>query len=304
MKHFIKINHESEMNNVFIGDPLLFMLLYQCAIRARRINGVSIDGLSQKEFFFSEIECTKFGLKLSQHNQIARRIEKLISLGFIEKIRKEKKSQIRKQNNTVYALLDNDFIMPKYQDGETNQETEFSEENGETNGVKTGKPTGKQTGKQNDVFYPLSDNVPEILKNNNGETNGETSGEQTGKPTGTKEDKEKIREEDKKNNIISKEITEFGNSDITKILEFLKKSVGVSDFKESKQYQRNFGKHLHSLLGKFGKEEFVKRLNSILSDSFKSKNCNSIRYLYGDLKSVIHSPIIRKSGNLAVADLE
>jgi len=59
--------------------------------------------------------------------------------------------------------------------------------------------------------------------------------------------------------------------------------------------QRNFGKHINSLLKKIGKEEFRQRLEIILKDSFKQKNCNSLKYLYGEMKSFIHSPVIKKS---------
>ena len=91
--------------------------------------------------------------------------------------------------------------------------------------------------------------------------------------------------------IISKDIKAepktYGNQDITLLLSALQKTIKIDDFKESKQMQRNFGKHLNTLLGKIGREEFRKRLDKILSDDFKRKNCNSLKYLYGEIKSCL-----------------
>lgn len=94
-----------------------------------------------------------------------------------------------------------------------------------------------------------------------------------------------------------KEITEYIPKEITieinKMLDALKKMVGVDDFKDSKT-KRMFGKHFVDLLEKIGKEEFRKRLEGILSDDFKARNCNSLKYLYREMKSFIHSPAIEK----------
>lgn len=75
-------------------------------------------------------------------------------------------------------------------------------------------------------------------------------------------------------------------------MEFLRKAVGVETFKESNQQQRNITKHVVNLSEKIGKEEFKERLKGILSDEFKAKNCNSINYLYRELKSYIVAPIV------------
>jgi len=40
----------------------------------------------------------------------------------------------------------------------------------------------------------------------------------------------------------------------------LAKSVGCMTFKETNDFQRNFGKHLVGLYEKIGKEEFMERL--------------------------------------------
>lgn len=76
------------------------------------------------------------------------------------------------------------------------------------------------------------------------------------------------------------------------MLALLRKSVGVSTFSESEQVQRNLAKHMMSLGEKIGRDEFLHRLKSILSDPFKLKNSNKINYLYREIKSFIHSPVV------------
>lgn len=102
-----------------------------------------------------------------------------------------------------------------------------------------------------------------------------------------------IVEENKieENNAIAlsdkSEVTTYWNQDITKMLDSLSKSVWCQTFKEAKKIQRWFWKHMLALLSKIGKEEFMERLKWVLSDPFKRKNSNSIKYLYGELKSYI-----------------
>jgi gas vesicle protein len=113
----------------------------------------------------------------------------------------------------------------------------------------------------------------------------------------TNKNVKKIKNEKKE---ISKEIEptvqkDFGNEEINKILGFLKKSVGVSDFKESQKWTRIYGKHFLNLGKKIGKDELIRRMNGVLSDNFKAKNCNSIKYLYNEIKSFIHSPVIQSN---------
>jgi hypothetical protein len=81
---------------------------------------------------------------------------------------------------------------------------------------------------------------------------------------------------------------EYGKPEINSMLSALKISIGIDTFKETVQNQRNIAKHLDSLLVKIGKEEFRNRLEMILQDEFKLKNCNSIVYLYREIKSFIH----------------
>jgi len=78
---------------------------------------------------------------------------------------------------------------------------------------------------------------------------------------------------------------EFGKEEINLVLQFLRKTFGLEDFKESKQWQRNFGQNLVSLMKKIGREEFGRRLELLAADSFRRKNCNSLKFVYGELKS-------------------
>jgi len=88
---------------------------------------------------------------------------------------------------------------------------------------------------------------------------------------------------------ISKEIEQapvkkkYGNEDINKMLEALKGKVNVEAFVDS-SIERNMAKHCVSLIGKIGKDEFVRRLDVLLADSFHAKNCNKIKYIYNNVK--------------------
>lgn len=102
-----------------------------------------------------------------------------------------------------------------------------------------------------------------------------------------------------KNNIIlSKdnietevsEPVEYWNEEINLMQKFLRQSVWVTAFKDTKE--RFIVKHCYNLMVKIWKEEFSFRLKEILSDPFKQKNCNKLAYLYWELKSFIHSPVV------------
>lgn len=130
--------------------------------------------------------------------------------------------------------------------------------------------------------------------------NNRKTSESTTEGTHTKKDKN-IK---KFKNIISKDIEEpqktFGNEEINLVLEFLKKTFGVPDFKETQQWQRIFGKNLTKLLEKIGKEEFRRRLELLAAENFKRKNCNSLKFIYGELKSTpITDGLVKPKSNVA-----
>lgn len=93
-------------------------------------------------------------------------------------------------------------------------------------------------------------------------------------------------------NELLQKSEEFWNSDINILLKFLYQSVWIDSFKETQKLERQYGKHIVNWVKKNGKQEFLRRLEWILSDDFKSRNCNSIRYLYNEIKSYIHSPVV------------
>ena len=91
-------------------------------------------------------------------------------------------------------------------------------------------------------------------------------------------------------NNISKDISPAppagGNIEINKMLEALKTKIGISAFVDS-SIERNMAKHCCGLMGKIGKDEFVRRLDALLADNFHSKNCNKIKYIYNNIKGFI-----------------
>jgi hypothetical protein len=88
------------------------------------------------------------------------------------------------------------------------------------------------------------------------------------------------------------EIWDYWDAEINAVLTLLYRWIWIDDFKESKKWQRIYWKHFVNFIKTKWKEEFIKRLKLILDDDFKVKNSNSIKYLYWELKSFIHSPIV------------
>lgn len=85
-------------------------------------------------------------------------------------------------------------------------------------------------------------------------------------------------------------IKEYWDKEINKTLEFIQRYVWCDTFAESNKLQRQYGRHIFNLWKKIWSEEMKIRLDEILSDKFKAKNCNKIAYIYKELKSFIHSP--------------
>ena len=99
---------------------------------------------------------------------------------------------------------------------------------------------------------------------------------------------EEIEEKEQTENTtaIAEKPAAYGNPEINKILNFIKTGFALTDFKETQNQQRQYAKHLLNLGKKLGLQEFQRRFQVLVEDDFKSKNCNSIRYLYRELKSV------------------
>lgn len=80
---------------------------------------------------------------------------------------------------------------------------------------------------------------------------------------------------------------EYGDPEINKMLGFLKNKIGIQAFADKKDWERRYALHLLNLCKRITPDEFKKRLESILSDEFKAKNCNSIGYLYRQMNGFI-----------------
>ena len=78
---------------------------------------------------------------------------------------------------------------------------------------------------------------------------------------------------------------------ITLVLDFLKKEIGVADFKEPKNAQRAQARNIRDLKNEIGEIEFKRRLENLKADKLKFMNCNSIANLFGELKSSRITPI-------------
>jgi len=109
-----------------------------------------------------------------------------------------------------------------------------------------------------------------------------------------KDNKDIIINNTEQSSEVSTEVIKYWNEEINNTLEFLCKAVWIDEFKESKQWQRNYWKHFVGYKNKIWWEDFLFRLKWVLSDDFKQKNCNSIKYLYNEMKAYIHSPVVEK----------
>jgi hypothetical protein len=76
----------------------------------------------------------------------------------------------------------------------------------------------------------------------------------------------------------------FGNEGVNFMLGHLKEKVGIEDFREEVGWQRRYGMNLVNLMNKLGDEEFFYRVEEILEDDFKRQNCNSLRFIYREVK--------------------
>ena len=78
-----------------------------------------------------------------------------------------------------------------------------------------------------------------------------------------------------------------GDPKINQMLEFLKKAIGLQDFTQPAKEQRFAAHNLVKLMEKLTPDVFRARIESILADDFKRKNCNSLQYLHGQIKGFV-----------------
>ena len=98
------------------------------------------------------------------------------------------------------------------------------------------------------------------------------------------------------------ENAEYGKKEINDLLLAIKNKIGISDFVDSQQWSRIYGSHLVNLKKKLTQEkgisEFGRRLDFILNDDFKRKNCNSIKFIYNQIKGWIEPVIPQEKKSL------
>lgn len=121
-------DEHNELFRYLVKDPLLLTIFILCSIRARWNTEPSPEGLAQQEFWLSQTEYEKFGLKKSQHGQIDRKLQILIKLRLITKTGR----RIGNDGASVYRFLPNKII-----DINTNPVNEIKRE-----GVTNSKGTG------------------------------------------------------------------------------------------------------------------------------------------------------------------
>ncbi len=151
--------------------------------------------------------------------------------------------------------------------------------------INEGKLTNKLTNSQRTPNERLTTNKNDKNDNNVKELeyNSLTENEQAQKVEEVKDVKEI---ETTKQPVRKKQTRE----DISLMLSYLRSRIGIESFVDSAM-ERNFGKHIIGLVGKIGKDEFLRRLDCLLEDDFHRKNCNKIKYVYNNIKGFIEPTI-------------
>jgi len=105
MKFFIKVNADTQnkLSKYLCENPLLYVIVHEAAKRARKTDGVG-DDLKKDEFYFSQTEYKRFGLRKSQHGILARAIKKAVELKIFEKIGNQIGNKKRKNNPSIFRF--------------------------------------------------------------------------------------------------------------------------------------------------------------------------------------------------------
>ncbi len=97
---------------------------------------------------------------------------------------------------------------------------------------------------------------------------------------------EQVQNSENEDKSLENDKPQYGNKEINDMLLALKTKVHISAFVDS-SIERNMAKHCVGLMLNIGKNEFVRRLDSLLKDTFHQKNCNKIKYIYNNIKGFI-----------------
>lgn len=83
----------------------------------------------------------------------------------------------------------------------------------------------------------------------------------------------------------------FGREEINSILDRLKAKLRIHDFADTQNWIRRYGRHLARLEREIGEENFWRRIETLMADSFHSRNLSRPRYLYQAIKGMSDSQL-------------
>lgn len=87
---------------------------------------------------------------------------------------------------------------------------------------------------------------------------------------------------------------EYGNKEVNQMLLALRAKIGIQAFVDSR-VERFIAAHCVNLMEKIGVQEFGRRLDILLNDSFHHNNCNKIKYVYNQIKGWIEPKTSQKT---------
>ena len=103
-------------------------------------------GISKGEFFFSETEYEKFGLRISEKGNIRRILNELILFKIIQKV----ENKIGNKNCSVYRFIDSNFMDCSRVDREQNREQRENKERTDREQIETNKECKSNKNDKND----------------------------------------------------------------------------------------------------------------------------------------------------------
>lgn len=157
MRYFTKVttNANHELFLWLNKKPIRWAVLMNITARVASQEQVT-TGLAKGEFFISETECEKFGLKKSQQGILRRTIMELARMKFIEKI----ESKTGNRNCSVYRFIDSNFIDCSRSSGEQNREQIENKQRTNREQIETNKECKNE---KNNIYIPEREKEIQIL---------------------------------------------------------------------------------------------------------------------------------------------
>lgn len=90
--------------------------------------------------------------------------------------------------------------------------------------------------------------------------------------------------------FFEKKGKEYGDPHINQTLKVIKKILKVDSFTQNQRETRRYGNLLVNLMKKLHTSEFKRRMDLIFGDGFKRQNCNSLKFIYSQIKGFIEVP--------------